>query len=146
MELWDLLVDPGRRRFAAVPEADPLSEEDVLREVQLLDVRFEVSTGSAWLLLDLRGAVSFMEGNTAVLGVHGVRELSWQGDQPGRWTANMVVGSRPVADGHGVDLATTPGGELRVRGTSSEFWVGDTPGGDEAPPDFTADDDSTIRA
>ncbi|MEU6155675.1 hypothetical protein ABZ816_37390 [Actinosynnema sp. NPDC047251] len=37
-------------------------------------------------------------------------------------------------------------GELFVSGVSAEFWVGDVPGCDEAPPDFCTDPEATIRA
>lgn len=45
-----------------------------------------------------------------------------------------------------VGCARVRRGIFYVRGSSAEFFVGDVPGNDDAPPDFTADSDADIRA
>lgn len=144
----DLLVWPDRRSLAAMPEADALAEVDALLEAALLDVRFDATTSSAWLLFDCRGAVQLEMGNTAVVVVRGVTGLQWHADpRPGRvWRA--VMGWQPVS-GAGLFSCTvelSPGSRLEVSGVAAEFYVGDIPGGDDAPPNFMTASDKEIRA
>ncbi|HEY2668291.1 MAG TPA: hypothetical protein VGK51_15785 [Actinomycetota bacterium] len=143
-----LLMDPRRRKYAAMPEADPLTESDALQEAQLVDVRLDVVRSTAWLLFDCRGALQMQMGNTAVLGAHGVRSFSWRGEPRGAFTAWTVVGSEPVAkDGvWSLSLPFVPRARLDMEAASAEFFVGNVPGGDQAPPDYTEADDATIRA
>jgi hypothetical protein len=151
MKLRDLLTDPNRRRFAAQPEMDALMdalrESDALQEAQLQDVRFEVVSGTLWVLFDCRGALQIEEGNTAVVVARGVSALHWHGPPYDHWRAWPVVES--VIGVHGRDwslsLSLLSDARLAVTARAAEFWVGDAPGCDEAPPDFTADDDVTIR-
>jgi hypothetical protein len=144
----ELLIDPRRRDYAAKPEADALTERDALQEAQLLNVRMDPVRASAWFLFDCRGALQIEMGNTAVIAAHGVRRLSWEAEQTGRLTAWTVVDSDPgVSDGMwSLSLAFVPDAQLDVQAASAEFFVGDVPGCDEAPPDYTEADDETIAA
>lgn len=148
MIIEDLLVWPNRRSLAAAPEADALVEPDALLEAALLDVKLDATTSSAWLLFDCRGAVQLEMGNTAVVVVHGVTDIQWrtQPSEQRRWRA--VMGWRPMASGAGFSCAAelTSGSSLQVVGSTAEFYVGDIPGGDDPPPDFTAATDAEIRA
>jgi hypothetical protein len=149
MRLRELIVDPARRQFAAAPEIDALTEKDALQEAHLQDVRAEIVSGTAWLLFDCRGALSIEAGNTAVIVATGVSELTWHADRrPTRWSAWPIMTSVPaIVDGRwSISINTLFGGGLSLTADAAEFWVGSVPGCDEAPPDFVADDDATIRA
>jgi hypothetical protein len=67
MKIEDLFTDADRRRLTAQPEMDPLTEASALQEAQLLDVRVHALSSTVGLLFDLRTALQFMEGNTALL-------------------------------------------------------------------------------
>jgi hypothetical protein len=148
MRLFELLVDPARRRFAAAPEMDALTETNALLEAQLQDIRFEVVSSTAWVLLDCRGALQIREGNTAVVVARGIHELVWHAEPRAPWKAWPVFGSIPRVDGQlwSLEVPAGDGGRLLLVAEAAEFWVGDVPGCDEAPPDFGEDDDATIRA
>lgn len=91
-----LLPDPQLRRFAAQPEMDPLTEEDALREAQLLDVPFDALRSTVGLLFELRLVLQLRQGNTGVLVAREVRELSWTaGPRSTAKTAWTVGGSVP---------------------------------------------------
>jgi hypothetical protein len=148
MRIDELLDDPRRREQAAMPEADALTETDALQEAQLLDVRLDALRSTVWLLFDCRGALQIQMGNTAVIVAYGLHRLSWVGQPRGRLTAWTVVRSTPVArDGvWSLSLGFVPSGGLELEADSSEFFVGNVPGCDEAPPNYTEKDDATIRA
>lgn len=145
----DLFHDPDRRSYAAMPEMDALTEEGALQEAALVDVRFDVIELAVGLLFDLRVALQLREGNVGLVIARGVQHLEWvrHHQRPGRiWHA--VTGSVPDnRDGHfGLRLGLVPDAELRVAAQAAEFYVGDVPGLDEAPPDFVQDSDAVIRA
>lgn len=148
MIIEDLLVWRDRRSLAAVPEADALSEVDALLEAALLDVRFDATTSSAWLLFDCRGAVHLEMGNTAIVVVHGVTGLQWRAEPRSQRTWWAVMGWHPTAAERAFSCTAdlSPGGRIHVAGTAAEFYVGDIPGGDDPPPDFTSATDEEIRA
>jgi hypothetical protein len=147
MRIEELLVDPRRREHAAMPEADALTEIDALQEAQLLDVRLDALRSTVLAALRLPGGVADM-GNTAVIVAQGLRRLSWTGQPRGRLTAWTVVGSEPVASGGmwSLSLAFVPSAGLELEADSAEYFVGNVPGCDEAPPNYTEADDATIRA
>lgn len=148
MSIEELLLDPGRRVHAAKPEMDALTEQDALQEAQLIDVRFEALTSTAWLLFDCRQAIQLRIPNTAVLVVNGVRRLVWSGEGRGSRTAWNVIASAPLArEGiFSLKAAFFPNACLELEALSAEFFVGDVPGLSDAPPDFVEDDEETIRA
>jgi hypothetical protein len=148
MRIEELLVDPRRREHAAMPEADALTEVDALQEAQLLDVRLDALRSTVWLLFDCRGALQIEMGNTAVIVAYGLHRFSWVAQPRGRLTAWTVVSSEPVARGGvwSLSLAFVPSARLELEADSAEFFVGNVPGGDEAPPNYMEADDATIRA
>jgi hypothetical protein len=149
MVIEDLLSAPDLRRYAAQPEMDPLTEEDALQEAQLLDVRFDVLRSTVGLLFELRTALQLREANTGVLVAHGVREFTWSAAprSTGK-TAWNVVGSVPHVASRlfELDLSIFPKGRLRLVAEGAEFYVGDAAGLADTPPDYSEDNDATIRA
>jgi hypothetical protein len=87
-------------------------------------------------------------GNTAVIVAYGLHRLSWVGQPRGRLTAWTVVRSEAVAKGGtwSLSLGFVPSAQLELEAGSCEFFVGNVPGCDEAPPNYTEADDATIRA
>lgn len=145
----DLFHDPDRRSYAAMPEADALTEHGALQEAALVDVRFDPTTGSVGLLFDLRGAIQLRDASVALLIARGVSRLEWTNERsrPGR-TWHAVTGSIPEnSDGRfSLMLGFASDAELRLEADGAEFYVGDMAGMDCAPPDFVEDDDETIQA
>jgi hypothetical protein len=148
MRIDELLDDPCRRKHAAMPEADALTESDALQEAQLLDVRLDALRSSVWLLFDCRGALQIEMGNTAVIVAYGLRRFSWVAQPRGRLTARTVVSSEPIVRGGlwSLSLGFVPSARLELEADAAEFFVGDVPGCDEAPPNYTETDEPTIRA
>ena len=145
----ELFHDPERRSYASMPEADALTEQGALQEAALVDVRFDAMDNSVGLLFDLRGAIQVREAPVGILIARGVTRLEWVADRrrPGRvWHA--VTGSIPDNRGGRFHLLLgfASDAELRVEADAAEFYVGDMPGMDGAPPDFVEDDDEFIRA
>ena len=149
MTIEELLRDAGRREFAAVPEADALTDEDALQEAYLVNMRVDVVSGQAWLLFDCRGALQIEMGNTAVLVVRGLRSVSWDGEKYRQHrTQRSIVAWSPSSSGDGwqVEAGTEPSGRLVLAGVEAEFFVGDVPGGDDPPPNFIDATDEELRA
>jgi hypothetical protein len=149
MNIEDLLSDAERRRFAAQPEADPLTEPGALQEAQLLDVRVDAVTSTVRLLFDLRTSLQFMMGNTAVLVAHGVREFRWLAEpRTTVRTAWNVVASEPSSRGRFfcLEVGFVPNAQLTLVAESAEFYLGDVVGLRDTPPDFGRDDESSIGA
>jgi hypothetical protein len=149
MNIEDLFSDADPGRFAAQPEMDPLTEASALQEAQLLDVRLHALTARAGLLFDLRTALQFMNGNTAVLIAHGVREFGWWAEpRASARTAWNVVRSDPTSHDWilSLDLSFVPRARLHMAAESAAFYVGDVDALSESPPDFGGTDDAVIRA
>lgn len=145
-----LLDDPGRRAYAAQPEADLLTERDALQEAHVLGIRVDAGESRVAVLFDLRQALQFREGDTAVLVAHGVEKLEWSGagSQRSHRMAHPVMSSIP-GHSHGrvrLVLECLRGARLEVVAASGEFFVGNVPGLPEAPPNLVEDDESKIRA
>jgi hypothetical protein len=143
-----LRPDPYLRHVAAKPEMDPLTEEDVLQEAQLLDVRFDTLRSTVGLLFELRTALQLREANTGVLIARGVRQLFWTAEpRSTSRTAWAVGGSIPRIEDRlfGLTLGMWPGAQLELRAESAAFFVGDVPGLDEAPPNYGAYDEATVH-
>ena len=145
-----MLDDPGRRAYAAQPEVDLLTERDALQEADLVGIRVDVGESRVAALFDLRQALQFREGETAVLVAHGVEQLEWSGEgsQRAHRMAHPVMSSIPD-HGEGrvrLVLECLRGARLTVVAASGEFFVGNVPGLPEAPPNFIEDDESTIMA
>lgn len=147
MTVEETLLDSGRHRYSGVPEMNALSEADALLEAQLLDVRLHALRSTVWLLFDSRGALQLRQGNTAVVVANGLHRLTWSGNPTTPLTAWSVVGSQPAISGRSwtLSLAFAPTAHLEVKAAAAEFYVGDVPGCDAAPPDYTSDDEEAIR-
>lgn len=152
MTIDDLLrLDPGLRRYASLPEMDPLTEDDALQEAQVLDVRFDVLSGVAGIIFELRQALQLQEANTGVLVARNVRELAWLGpERTEALTAWSVGSSVPTAKDRLFGLSLVmwphPGARLTLAAESAAFFVGDVPGLPAAPPDYTENDRATVAA
>lgn len=104
--------------------------------------------GSAvWLLFYCRGALQIEMGNTAALVVRSVSSFQWSGQSRGPRTWRAVVGWEPRVEAGGWILTAhlNPGGRLEIAGAGAEFYVGDVPGCDDAPPDFLDATDEELR-
>src|SRR2546430_982186 len=143
MLIEDLLVGPGRRSYAASPEMDALTEPGALMEAQFIAGRLDAVRSEAWLLFDCRGALQIRMGNTAIVVAKAVRRFAWQTKRAGRPTAWTIVGSEPAAvEGvWSLSLTFVPEARLEIEAEAAEFFVGNLPGGDDAPPDFGEADD-----
>jgi len=149
MTIEQLFRDPDRRRHMTPMEMNPLTESGALREAQLLEMRVDVLTSTAGLLFDLRNALQLRTGDTAVLVVLGLREVSWSAEL--RMTARTawnVVKSEPTSASGTVivEFAFVPDARLRLAANSAEFFVGHVAGLSDVPPDFTSDAEATIHA
>jgi len=147
VKIENLLVLPGRRSLAAVPEADPLRDVDALLEAALLDIRFDATTSSLWLLFDCRGAVHLEMGNTAVVVVQHATGVRWHAaPQPAR-TWRSVMSWRPSADAGAFSCTAElyPESVVQIEGAAAESYIGNIPGGNDAPPNFVTAPDEEIR-
>jgi hypothetical protein len=143
----ELLAAP-QRQYGAKPEMDPLTEPDALQEAQLLDVRLDALRLTVGLLFELRMALQLRETNTGVLIARGVRELTWSASpRTTDLTAWNLVGSTPICRNKlfRLTLPMLPVAQLMLTATHAEFYAGDVPGLDGAPPNY-GDDDATIRS
>ena len=77
MILEEFLTSDDRKRVSRAVEVDALRDRDALQDAALLDIRVSGVWSCAWLLLDCKGALNIRDGNTAVLVVHGLDELTW---------------------------------------------------------------------
>lgn len=148
MRIVDLLGSSERRSFAAAPEADALTEDGALVEAALLDIRYAPVSGVLWLLFDCRGALQIEAGNTAILVLTSVRAFRWEGAAAGprAWRAVTDWRVRPM-DRHSLEVVAfmEPAASLRVAFGAGEFFVGDVPGCDDAPPNFITASDEDLR-
>jgi hypothetical protein len=146
--LEELLRNPRRRAYAALPETDALTEPDGLQEADLVDVRLLGDEGSLAILFDLRTALQFRMANTAVLVMRDVVHAEWSSERTraaGR-VAHYVGSSKPEIRGDlfALELVCLRGWRLSATASSAEFFVGDVLGLPEAPPNFIEDDEGTI--
>jgi hypothetical protein len=146
----DLFHDPARRSYAAMPEMDPLTEKGALQEAALVDVRLNVVESWVAVLFDLRMALQLRTGNVGLLIAREVQRVDWADGRltgfPRIWHA--VTGSDPD-NRHGrfgLRLGFASNAELVIDALAAEFYVGDVPGLDEAPPDFMQDTEAVIQA
>lgn len=150
MRIADLLVDSSRlkRKSVSSPETDALTEEDALAEAALIDFRMTAITSDLWLLFDCRGALQLADGNAAVVVVKNVTRLVWEAEERGGaiWRAVMRWSPNVESAGLTIIVEAEPGGRLEVTGKGGEYFVGNVPGGDDPPPDFTTSTPAEIRA
>jgi hypothetical protein len=144
MTIEELLAAPPTFVHTRLPrEEDPLRERDVLLEAQLLDARLDLLSGSIGLLFETRVALQIDRGNTGLLVLRGPRDFRWLSGVPLRpMRAHWLASSTPGSDGEGFSMRLgfglqESGSVLNLTGAVAEFYVGDVPGLEEAPPDYT---------
>ncbi len=145
----DLFQDPARRSHAAMPEMDALTEQGALQEAALVAARVDVLHSAVGLLFDLRGALQLRMGTVAVLIARKVERFEWSTNRRSDhavWYAVMDSVPDTRSGRLLLRLAFAPHAELVVEAEAAEFYVGDMPGMDQAPPDFLEDSDEVIRA
>lgn len=140
MRICDLLAPADCYAGVPTPEMNVFIDADALAECALVDARLDMINSDAWLMFDCRGALQIEEGNTAVVVVHGVTEFRWQtvGREGRTWRS--VMGSEANVGHTTIEITVhaEPTGQLKVRGTTAAFFVGNVPGGDDPPPDFVS--------
>ncbi|WP_372407413.1 hypothetical protein [Streptomyces luteireticuli] len=122
-------------------ELDPLREEDALQEAQLLDSRVCYLTSTAAVIFELRTSLHFYVGNSALLVVRGLRSFDW--NSPTRLTplaALTVMSSIPgqLGESFHVKFGLFPEAHLSLVGDLAEFYVLESEGLGEAPPDYSS--------
>ena len=148
MKLEEFLQSDARYAVEAQPEADALRQPDALQESALVDIRMDVVTSTASILLDCRGSLHVPEANTAVVVLLGADHGSWQLPRAGTFAWQTVIDwrVREVGDGIELSIGLLAGGDVILRAVRAEYFVGDVPGGDDAPPDFTTATHAEVRA
>jgi hypothetical protein len=146
----ELLRSPARISLGGMPEADALTEVGALQEAGLVDVRTDAIGGRVELLFDLRSALQFRMADTAVLVVTGVTKLEIDRRAAGTVSRGTpyVMSSVPSIDGDWLDFRVVclGGWSVHVRGRGAEFFVGNVLDLPAAPPNYSEDDDDTIRS
>ncbi len=148
MNIEAFLQGDARYRIAGQPGADALRLDDALQESALVDIRMNFVESTAWVLLDCRGSLNVPEANTAVIVLLGVNHGSWQLPATGTFAWQTVIDWKVSDVDGGIELfiGLLAGGEVVVRAARCEYFVGDVPGGDDAPPDFTTSTHAQVRA
>jgi hypothetical protein len=148
MDIQEFLQSDARYAVEGEPEADALREVDALQESALVDMRMNFVESTVWVLLDCRGSLNVPEANTAVLVLLGVNHASWQLPATGTFAWQTVIDWKVSDVDGGIELfiGLLAGGDVVVRAAGGEYFVGDVPGGDDAPPDFTTSTHAQVRA
>lgn len=132
---------------AAAAESDPFTDEEALEESQVLDVRFDAVHGRLGVLLELRVAMGFTEGDTALLVLHDVESFSWRADSAGpRRVREVAAVAADRSQGRlRISLEIDPGDALTCSASHGDFYVLEVEGLEEAPPDYTGHDEDAIQ-
>ncbi|MFF3458105.1 hypothetical protein ACFYXH_28050 [Streptomyces sp. NPDC002730] len=145
----DLFTSQDYRRAAEPINWDPLKESDALDEAQLLDCRVCPTANRAALLFEMRSALFYPTGNSALLVVRGLQQFHWSGaPQEKKLMAFSVTSSRPSgADtgGFRLELEFFPDGEVSISGGSADFYLLDVHGIPEGPPSYPGRDLDQVR-
>lgn len=147
----DLVTGPPTSAIGELPEVDVFRDRDALREAALLDIRADILSASAWFLFDLKGALHLRSGNTAVMVLRGVEELRLIRilRRERRWYPVISWCPRPrCASGCLLEFSMLQDSDVTAVFQRGECYIGNVPGADEAPPDYTdtALDDHAIRS
>lgn len=130
------------------PEMDPLTEDDALQEVQILDVRIEAVSGVAAILLEMRTALQIRKGNAGVIVASGVTHVLWNAPTVERGFRAWTIGSskpKLTADSVSLELHMFPSPGLSIQAAAMAFAVGNVVGLPSAPPDYVDDTSAAIR-
>jgi len=139
------------RRFALQDptETDPFVDLGALQEAALLDVRIDLIRSRALMLFDLKGALQVRDGNTGVLVIDKLESLdSEMPVEPFDYHYPTVVGWVPSSlyGNVTIEIGLLSDASYRVVGQGGEFFVGNVPGMDEAPPDVLKANEDGILA
>jgi len=148
VNIEEFLLSVERFAVEGQPEADALRQDDALQESALADFRMNFVESTAWILLDCRGSLHVPEANTAVLVLLGAHHASWQLPGTGTFAWQTIIDWKVSEVSGGIELriGLLAGGDVVVRAVRGEYFVGDVPGGDDAPPDFTTATHAQVRA
>jgi hypothetical protein len=143
MTLRDLIAGTPVTAMVGLPEMDPLTEEDALRDAQLNEVLHDAVNMRVGMLFDLRGAMQLRMANTGLIVLRGVEAFTWRA--PRRFTKRAawnVDASVPANEDGVVNLRLIffPSANLTVAARSAAFFAGDVPGLPDTPPDFGGSD------
>jgi len=131
MKLLELLLSPTHTIPRDGPaETNPLVEDGLLDEAQLLDVRSDAITQTGGLIFDLRSALEFTRSNTAVIVARGVRNFFWSGPPGATTLTAWSVASWSLSSGQAMinienSLWPAPGGLIHLAAERTEFYSGD---------------------
>lgn len=146
--LADLWRSPSPDLAPAPLDADPFTDESALEEAQVLDVRFDAVNGIVGVLLEMRLAGMYDEGNAALLTARGVESLTVSADVVGHRLVREVsaVVTERVAGRVRLGLHVTASSALSVVADEVDFWLLEVDGIGEAPPDYGDPDESAVQA
>lgn len=139
MNIYDFVHSPDRFALRPQPSTNALVTRNAVMEGALHNILVEAYTDTIWLVIDLRGVVTTLDANnTALVGYHGVRNMSWGDENPfqrGWLTIWLWEPQLQIPGELGVSI-TLNRSTMKIVATSGEFHVGDVPGASDAPPDF----------
>ncbi|WP_327257115.1 hypothetical protein [Streptomyces sp. NBC_01244] len=127
---------------------DPLKEPDALLDAQLLDCRVCPTANRAALLIDMRTALHYRTGNSALLVIRGLQSFQWSGAaQALKLMAFTVMSGQPteVDRGWRMDLDFFPASSLSVGGERADFYLLNTNGTPAAQPSYPDHDLDQVR-
>ncbi|MCW2815438.1 MAG: hypothetical protein JWN84_2893 [Nocardioides sp.] len=143
--LWRL---PAASLTSPALEADPFTDESALDEAQLLDVRFDAVNGLVGILLEMRMAILFSEGEAALVVARSVSSLSVSADLVGHRIVRGVGATVTEVRRPRVQVALHLGtrGTVAVEAGSLSCYLLAVPGLPEAPPDYVSGDEAEVQA
>jgi hypothetical protein len=144
-ELWRSATPP---LDVAPVESDPFTNESALDDAQVLDLRYDGVNGIAGVLLELRVAMGFTEGNAALLVARGVEALTWRSEIVEHRIARHVGPVVAERGGPGVRLSLNLGqsASVAIMARRAAFYVLEVAGIGDAPPDYGQNDEAAVQA
>lgn len=151
MYIRELFVTAEESLVLARPESDPLREQDSLQEAQVVEFRLDATSQIAGVIFDLRQALQLREANTGVLMARGLVDFRWISHRrDGALTAWSVESSRPRLEHGGVllnlGMGPQPGASLLVQAERATFYLGNSQGLSETPPNYMGADRRSLGA
>lgn len=148
MNIAEFLNSEDRLAVRSRPEVDALTEDRALDDAALFGVQLDMVRSTAVLLFDCRGALRISEGNTALLVLRELQTFSWNGLPAGSRIWRAVDGWCVTAQSDGTFRVATHFAfdeSFQAELGEGEFYVGDVPGCDVAPPNFLEASDKEVR-
>lgn len=144
----NLFTSQDYRQASGQIDWDPLKESDALLDAQLLDCRVCPTANRAALLLDMRTALQYRTGNSALLVVRGLESFHWSGaKQALELMAYTIMSSEPAAEdaGWSMDLDFFPASRLSVGGEVADFYLLNAGGATEVQPSYADNNLDQVR-